>query len=163
MLSPLEGRGLPVPHEQARERFTADWGGPFYTSIGRFTDQASQIYIRGGGSSNYMLHTNGQLRIVTPTDPTMPFIGVMNLFDKNISSGGILGLELTGDRSRVDRAGRPIHFDAATSVELNSGIFTNSDFTGTVDIRYRADGTAAVKVRGRVYTIGTTNPLIRSS
>src|SRR4051794_27883299 len=47
---------LPTPHELAREKFVAKLSGSFLTGPGRFTDQASQTFITGGGTSTAFLH-----------------------------------------------------------------------------------------------------------
>src|SRR4051794_33219578 len=45
--TPLLGEGQPTPHEQARQAFKAYFNGPFSVGPGRFSDQASILYIRG--------------------------------------------------------------------------------------------------------------------
>src|SRR4051794_27941159 len=51
----------PTRHEQHREAFSARFRGGFTTGPGRFTDQASQTYLAGGGNSSMFLHGDVQL------------------------------------------------------------------------------------------------------
>src|SRR4051812_16778683 len=41
----------PTAHELAREKFVAKFSGSFLVGPGRFTDEASQTFIKGGGTS----------------------------------------------------------------------------------------------------------------
>src|SRR4051794_26633294 len=59
----------PTPHERAREAFVAKFAGSSVTGPGRFTDQASQTLIKGGGTSSAFLHGNLQMAAYAPTDP----------------------------------------------------------------------------------------------
>ena len=51
------------------EKFVAKFSGPFVTGPGRFIDQASQTFIKGGGTSSAFLHGNLQMAVYTPVDP----------------------------------------------------------------------------------------------
>src|SRR5262249_51197603 len=95
-----------TPHERARERFSAVFSGQYQLGAGRTTDQAFQIYLSGGGSSNAFLHGDVQLALFRPTDPTAQITGTATLLDKNVgSSGNYLLIDITADPSSVDRRG----------------------------------------------------------
>src|SRR5262245_2210253 len=52
---------MPTRHEMLRQRFVAKFKGPFVIGKPRFTDQISQTYIFGGGTSTAFLHGDVQL------------------------------------------------------------------------------------------------------
>src|SRR5262249_26298594 len=56
----------PTAHELAREKFVAKFSGSFLVGPGRFTDQASQTFIQGGGISSAFLHADLQMAAYTP-------------------------------------------------------------------------------------------------
>jgi len=98
----------PTPHERAREAFVAKFAGSFVTGPGRFTDQATQSFIKGGGTSNAFLHGDLQMVTFTPIDPGGDVTGTAALIVKNVSnSGNLLVLDLQGDTQTLDRRGRP--------------------------------------------------------
>lgn len=166
--TPTEGE-VPTPRELARERFVAAMGGPYAIGPGMFTDQALHISASGVGSSSAFLHGNYQMSIVVPKDPTQPITGVVSMFDRNINSGGLFSVDLTGTPGGFDRAGRPNLFTYVTDVNLSAGIFGESDIHGTLQVRYQPSGrpspggfeqgTAQVLFRAQVFTVGTNNPL----
>jgi hypothetical protein len=161
--SPLLTFGTPTPAEAAREKFSAGFGGPFYGGPGRFSDQAHIQYFRGLGSSSAFLHGDFNMAIVTPTDPNEPFYGDAVLEDKNVNSGGIIGLVLQGNRTDVDQFGRPTKMTFQADPNIYSGVFFIDTASGTVNIHYNnTNGSANVVFKGRVYTNGLTNPLVNS-
>jgi hypothetical protein len=161
--SPLLTFGTPTPAEAAREKFNAAFGGPFYGGPGRFSDQAHIQYFRGLGSSSAFLHGDFNMAIVTPTDPNTPFYGDAVLEDKNTNSGGIIGLVLQGNRTDVDKFGRPTKLTFEADPNIYSGVFFIDTASGTVSIRYNnSNGSASVTFKGRVYVNGLTNPLVNS-
>ena len=54
-----------------------------------------------------MLHSDIQLLIITPKDPTTPIGGVSTIFDRNLNSNTALGFDLTAPSQYVDKAGPP--------------------------------------------------------
>src|SRR5262245_51111842 len=68
LTSPIVARlsPTPTPHERVREAFVAKFLGSFLTGPGRFTDQRSQIFIRGGSTSSAFLHGDLQMAIYLP-------------------------------------------------------------------------------------------------
>ena len=160
--SPLLGSGTPTPHEQLREAFKARFSGLSYSSPGRFSDQGTTYYLRGVGGSNFFLHGDFNLAVVTPIDPDAPFVGVAVLNDKSTNSGGILGLILSGNRADVDGRGRPTRLAFTGDPNIYSGIFSVAAAEGTVDVKYGAKNQISVAFNGRVYTSGLTSPLVNT-
>ena len=160
--SPLLGQGTPTPHELLREAYHASFSGRYYTSPGRFSDQAATYFYRGiGGSSNF-LHGDFDMSIITPTNSTQPFFGEAVLQDKNTNSSGVQGFILRGDCAKVDALGRPTHLEFVADQNIYSGAYFVQAAEGTVDIKYGAGPNHPIKAtfNGRVYTTGVTNPLV---
>jgi hypothetical protein len=159
----------PTPHELARQKFVAKFSGSFITGPPRFTDQASQTFIKGGGTSNDFLHGDVQMAVYTPVDPNGETTGIAALIVKNVTnSGNLLVLDLQGDTTSLDRAGRPTRF-TWTVDGSSGGTFSDSTGEGTVEIHYwpgaklparaRSAGGAGVIFRGQIETNGVTNLL----
>jgi hypothetical protein len=156
--APLIGQGQPTARELARDTFHGYFNGPVTAGPGRFSDQAEILYVRGVGGSNFFRHGDMNLGIVVPTDRTASSTGFVYVQDKNINSGGALGLDLTAVSGAVDRRGRPTQFTFVADPNIYSGIFFVDSSTGTLDVVYRGS-TATVRINGLVYTSGLTNPL----
>jgi hypothetical protein len=159
----------PTPHELARQKFVAKFSGSFITGPPRFTDQASQTFIQGGGTSSAFLHADLQMGVYTPVDPNHETTGIAALIPKNVSnSGNILVFDLQGDTTSLDRMGRPTRF-TWTVDSSSGGTFSGSTGEGTVEIRYWRGGKlpprawsaggAGVIFRGRIETNGVTGIL----
>jgi hypothetical protein len=162
----LNPAGQPTRHELRRQAFRATFSGPYVIGPGRFTSQASQVFIRGAGTSTAFLHGDILLKIATPTDPDQPPTGALTMYDRNANNGSQLGLRLTGSRQGVDRHGRPNRFAFTVDDGASGGAFTQASGQGTLQVRYfasgRNSGTAQVLATGRIYTLGTTNNLRNS-
>jgi hypothetical protein len=154
----LPGAGQPTPAELARERFRAYFNGPFYAGPGRFTDQSKILYFRGVGGSTQFLHGDFQMALVFPSDPSATITGAAYMQDKNINSGGALGLDLTIDPTSLDRRGRPTRATFASDPNIYSGVDYFDSSTGTVRIGYHG-GAATVIFDGLLYTSQITNPI----
>ena len=168
-ISPLQASQTPMPHELARERFSARFKGPFVVGLPRFTDQVSQTYIYGGGISTAFLHGDLQLAFAIPTDRTQPIVGQAVMTVKNVSNtGNQLILDLQADPTSLDNAGRPTRF-MWTQNAASGGIFTNGSGSGTLQIQYTpggkrpprafASGTAGVLFQGTIFTTNLNNTL----
>lgn len=158
--------GQPTPHEQGRLRFNAALSGPYVVGPGRYTGVDRSFYLRGVGTSSAFLHGEFQMEIVRPVDPSSPLIGTATLFDRNINNGSLV-LNIQGDRSAVDRFGRPTRLNWQVS-DASGASFTDAAGSGTMQIRYFSggrgrqprvleQGNAAVVLRGMVYATGTNN------
>jgi hypothetical protein len=171
----------PSPAEQAREKFTALFVGPFqFGPINRFADQKAQTYIRATGTTSVFLHGDLQFLLIQPTDPTKPQFGVAVFTDKNINDSGLLAIDLFADASSTfDKAGRPTHISWSIAPFAGAGSFTAGAFSlasgqGTVDIKYGkppvgnhrnslGSQVATVLFRGSLFTPGTFNPLTNAN
>jgi len=161
--------GQPTARELARQAFTAKFSGMYVAGPGRYTNQKAQFFITGGGMSTAFLKGDVQVGLFTPVDPSQPTTGIAALIDKNASnSGNILVLDLQGDTSTLDSAGRPTHF-TWTVDGSSGGTFSGATGSGTLDIRYWTggkrianaprSGKAGVIFKGLVNTNGVTNIL----
>lgn len=159
----------PTARELARQAFSAKFSGMYVAGPGRYTDQKAQFFISGGGMSTSFLKGDVQIGLFTPVDPSRPTTGIAALIDKNASnSGNILVLDLRGDTSSLDAAGRPTHF-TWTVDGSSGGSFSGATGSGTLDIRYWTggkrmanaprSGKAGVMFKGLVDTNGVTNIL----
>ena len=149
--------------ELKRQQFTARFVGPYSVVPGQTTTQATQTLIQGGGTANTMLHSDIQIRLVTPKDSSLPIGGVSTIFDRNINSNTTLGLDLSAPQQDVDVAGRPDHFSTVTiDANISSGVYVEAYSQGTVNIRYIpsgkhtagviSQGTAIVTIHAQIYT-----------
>ena len=159
--SPLLGNGATL-RELGRQSFRAGFNGRYYTGPGRFMDQGTTDFYRGLGGSNFFLHGDFDMAVITPVDPSAPFLGEAVLNDKNANTNATLGLILTGDRSSVDSLGRPTHLTFTGDPNIYGGTFLVAGSEGTIDIKYGtgANHPISVKFSGLVYTTGLTSPLI---
>jgi hypothetical protein len=147
----LAPTGTPKPGQLKRMQFKARFVGPYSVVPGRTTTQASQTLIQGGGTSNTMLHSDVQIRIVKPIDSSVPFGGVGTVFDRNINTNTALGFDLSAPQSDVDRGGRPDYFPTVSvDVNISSGTYVEAYGQGTLDIHYIPSGkrTAGVLSQG---------------
>jgi hypothetical protein len=144
--------GNPKPGELRRLQFTARFEGPYSVVPGRTSTQATQTLIQGGGTSKTMLHSDVQIRIVQPNDPTLPFGGLGTIFDRNINSNTALGFDISAPQQDVDGSGRPNHFPTVTiDVNMSAGTYVEAYGQGTIDVRYIPSGkhTAGVLSQGK--------------
>jgi hypothetical protein len=161
--------GAPTRREKLREAFSARFKGDFTTGPGRFTDQASQTYMFGGGNSNMFLHADIQLGYFTYKDASKPASGLAALIVKDVgNTGNELDLDLVGDPSSLDRRGRYTRFNW-TVADSSGGAYTGATGQGTLRLIYMpggkftrrafGGGTAGVVIQGSVYTNGINNIL----
>lgn len=161
--------GQPTARELARQTLTAKFSGGYVAGPGRYTNQAAQFFISGGGLSSFFRKGDVQIGVFTPVDPTQPTTGTAALIDKNATnSGNILVLDLQGDTSSLDSAGRPTHFTWTVNGS-SGGSFSDATGSGTLDINYWTggkrlahaprSGKAGAIFRGLVDTNGVTNIL----
>ena len=160
----LAPTGTPKPGQLKREQFTARYVGPYSVVPGKTTTQATQTLIQGAGTANTMLHSDLQVRLVTPSDPSLPIGGVLSIFDRNINTNTVLGLDLAAPQSAVDGAGRPNRFTTVTlDPNISSGVYVEGYSEGVVVIHYIpggrhtipgaiSQGTAIVTIHAQIYT-----------
>lgn len=165
----LNPTGQPTAHEARRQQVRFAFDGKFLQSRGRFDDVASQVLIKGIGSSNFFLHGDLQLGAFVPTDASRGTSGLAMSVDRNQSADSSFGFTLSGTTADLDRAGRPTRFAWTVNGDASGGIFAGASGSGTVTIRYipsgrgrsgvSSQGRALVLITGNVYTTGVTNVL----
>ena len=106
------------------------------------------------------LHGDFNMAIVTPVDPSAPFLGEAVLNDKSTNSSGIHGLTLTGSRTEVDSQGRPTKLTFTADPNIYSGAFFGEAGQGSVAIKYGPKNAATVRFDGLIYTSGLASPLV---
>ena len=166
--------GTPTARELKRQRFTATFEGHYTVGAGQFSTQALQVHINAVGAANTMLHPDIQIRIAKPVDPALPNSGVLAIFDRNLNSNTVLGIDFSGPSQNLDQAGRPNYFNQL-SIDANesSGTYDEGYSQGIMQIRYIpsgkqtsgvfSQGTAIVKIRAQIYTAGVDFILANSS
>jgi hypothetical protein len=158
----LQPTGTATPAEVKRQLFTAVYRGPYIIGPGSFSSQASQVFIRGAGTSTTMLHTDIQMRLAVASDPTLETTGASVIFDRNLNSNTVLGFDLSTPRTNVDSQGRPNRITGVTlDVNASAGVYDEAYSQGVIDIHYypsskkipgaAQQGTAVVKVYAQIY------------
>lgn len=160
----LAPSGTPKPSELRREQFVARYVGPYSVVPGRTSTEARQTLIQGAGTANTMLHSDIQIRLVTPEDKSLPIGGVATIFDRNINTNTVLGFDLAVSQQDVDRGGRPNRIPTVTiDANISAGTYVESYGQGSIQIRYLpggrhsvpgalSQGTAIVTIHARIYT-----------
>jgi len=152
--------GTPTAHELTRQTYIGKFVGTYTTGPGRYSDQASQTYTLGSGTSTQAFHSQYQMRVTIPKDPSTPTTGVIYLISPSVATtGSTLILELTADPNSIVR-GLPTHY--TWTVSSNSGgIYTNAggygSGQGTLDIHFIPGG----KIHGIVTGAGKTTVVIK--
>ncbi len=158
----LQPTGTATPAEVKRQLFRAVYRGPYIIGPGSFSSQSMQVFIRGAGTSTTMLHTDIQMRLAVASDPTLETTGSAVIFDRNLNSNTVLGLDLATPRTNVDSQGRPNQITGVTlDVNASAGVYDEAFAQGVIDIRYyptgkkipgaAQQGTAVIKVYGQIY------------
>jgi hypothetical protein len=120
------------------------------------------VNIRGAGTNTTMLHSDIQIRLAVATDPTLETTGASAIFDRNINSNTVLGLDLATSPTNVDNRGRPNVITSVTlDVNSSAGVYDEAFAQGVMDIHYYPSGkktpgaldqgTAVVKIYGQIY------------
>ncbi|QEH34608.1 hypothetical protein OJF2_31490 [Aquisphaera giovannonii] len=159
----LQPTGTATPAEVKRQIFKAAFRGTYVITPGSYSSQQSQVFIRGAGTSTSMLHTDIQMRIAVAADPTLQTTGAAGIFDRNLNSNTVLGLNLAGPRTSVDSRGRPNQFTTVTlDVNASAGTYDEGFSQGVVDVTYYPSrkrgpgiieqGTAVVRIQAQIYS-----------
>ena len=105
-----------------------------------------------------------QIRLVTPTDPSLPIGGVSSIFDRNINSNTALGLRPLGTADRtLTAADGPTDFPTVTiDANISAGAYVEGYGQGAINIRYIpsgrhtpgviSQGTAIVTIHAQIYS-----------
>ncbi len=137
----LAPTGTLTRREIKREQFKARFVGTYMVGAGRTSDEANQIFISAAGTANTMLHSDFQGLFVTPRDPSKPVGGVVAIFDRNLNSNTVLGLDVAAPQQNVDRGGRPNNFPTVSiDVNASAGVYDEAYAVGTMHIQYIPSG-----------------------
>jgi len=158
----LQPTGTATSAEVKRQLFKAVYRGPYIIGPGSFSSQALQVFIRGAGTSTTMLHTDIQMRLAVASDPTLETTGAAAIFDRNLNSNTVLGLDLATPRTNVDSGGRPNQITGVTlDVNSSAGVYDEAYAQGVIDIHYYPtgkkipgayeQGTAVIKIYAQIY------------
>jgi len=169
------------PAERKRELFSAYFQGTYTIFPGRFDTEATNTLIQAAGHSSTFLHGDITLRIIKPAPfvigpngKPVPLVGadgkpvqlggVAAIFDRNLNSNSVLGLDGAGASTNVDAAGRPIYLDTV-SIDVNesSGLYDEAIAGGgVISIKYLPfkhhpagtleKGHAIIKIVAQIYT-----------
>jgi hypothetical protein len=161
----LAPTGTLTKRQQQRERFTATFWGTYTVGAGRTSDERIQTFIAAVGTSNTMLHSDIQLLLVTPTDTSLPIGGVSGIFDRNLNTNTVLGLDEAAPQTSpyINRLGLPgLLPKVSLDVNLSSGTYDEGYAVGTFNIRYfpsgkhtpgvLSQGKALVTIHAQIYT-----------
>jgi hypothetical protein len=151
----LAPTGTLTKRQQRRERFTATFWGTYTVGAGRTSDERIQTFIAAVGTSNTMLHSDIQLLLVTPKDTSLPIGGVSAIFDRNLNTNTVLGLDESAPQTSpyINRLGLPgLVPEVSLDVNLSSGTYDEGYAIGTMNIRYFPSGqrTPGVLSQGKV-------------
>jgi hypothetical protein len=165
----LAPTGTPTRRQQRRERFVAQYEGTYTVGVGATSDQKNQVFITAAGSANTMLHSDIQMLLVTPNDPTEPIGGVSSIFDRNLNSNSALGFDLSAPQTTgyVNKNGLPDFFSTVSlDANISAGAYIEGFSQGTMNIRYIpsgkhtkgviSQGTVVVTIHAQVYSAGTS-------
>lgn len=161
--------GTPTAATLARTRFHASFAGPYHVGPGRTSAESAEVYVRGGGRSNFFLHGTTQLRFIVPRDTSLAPVGTIVLLDRNVNNSGQLGLDLTAVPGSADALGRVRRFTWTVDDSYSAGVFTNAAGQGTLEVKYGPVpgrghiGRASLIIRGRVLTQGIGDPTTNAS
>jgi hypothetical protein len=149
----LAPTGTLTKRQERKDRFLARYVGTFTVGAGRTSTESSQTFITAAGTANTMLHSDIQMLLVTPKDPSSPIGGVSTIFDRNINSNTALGLDLAAPSQNVDRAGRPNNIPTlGLDLNISTGVYTEGYSQGVIKIQYLPDNkrTPGVISQGKV-------------
>ena len=133
----------------------AQFEGTYTVGAGITSDQRIQTFITAAGTANSMLHSDIQLLLVTPKNTSLPIGGVSAIFDRNLNSNTVLGLDESAPQSSpyINRLGLPTFLPTVSvDVNLSSGTYVESYSVGNMNIQYIPSGhhTRGVISQGRV-------------
>ena len=160
----LAPTGTASPAEVKRQLFSAVFRGPYVITPGSFSSQTSQVFIRGAGTASSMRHADIQMRLAVASDPTLVTTGSATIFDRNLNSNTVLGLDLATPRTNVDSRGRPNFISSVTlDVNASAGVYDEAFAQGIIEIHYypskkkipgatTENGEAIVKIHGQIYS-----------
>jgi hypothetical protein len=160
----LAPTGTLTPRQQRKERFVAQYVGTYTVGAGVTSDQRIQTFITGVGTASTMLHSDIQLLLVTPTNTSDPVGGVSAIFDRNLNTNTVLGMDESAPQlpQFTNRLGLPALIPTVSiDVNLSSGTYDEAYAVGTINIKYIpsgkhtrgviSQGTAIVTIHAQIY------------
>jgi hypothetical protein len=160
----LAPTGTLTRRQQRKERFVAQYVGTYTVGAGATSDQRIQTFITAAGTANTMLHSDIQLLLVTPTNTSDPIGGVSAIFDRNLNTNTVLGMDESAPQSpqSVNRLGLPSFIPTVSiDVNLSSGTYDEAYSVGTIKIQYIpsakhtrgviSQGKAIVTIHAQIY------------
>jgi hypothetical protein len=157
--------GTLTKRQQKKERFVAQYTGTYTVGAGATNDQRIQTFITGAGTANTMLHSDIQLLLVTPTNTSSPIGGVSAIFDRNLNTNTVLGMDESAPQTSqyINRLGLPTLIPTVSiDVNLSSGTYDEAFSVGHINIKYIpsgkhtrgviSQGTAIVTIHAQIYT-----------
>ena len=112
-----------------------------------------------------MLHSDIQLLLVTPINPNLPIGGVSAIFDRNLNTNTVLGMDVAAPQSAqfINRLGLPSFLPTVSlDVNLSSGTYDEGYAVGNMKIHYMpsgkhtpgviSQGKAIVTIHAQIYT-----------
>ena len=161
----LAPTGTLSKREFKNERFVARYVGTYTVGAGRTSDESIQTFITAAGSANTMRHSDIQLLLVTPKDPSLPIGGVSTIFDRNLNTNTVLGFDVAAAQSPlfINRLGLPSFLPTVSlDVNLSAGTYDEAYAVGTMSIRYTpnakhtpgviSQGKAVVTIHAQIYS-----------
>lgn len=160
----LAPTGTLTRRQQKKDRFVAQYVGTYTVGAGQTSDQRIQTFITGAGTANTMLHSDIQLLLVTPTNTSTPIGGVSAIFDRNLNTNTVLGMDESAPQTSqyINRLGLPTLLPTVSiDVNLSSGTYDEAYSVGTINIKYipsgkhtqgvLSQGTAIVTIHAQIY------------
>jgi hypothetical protein len=160
----LAPTGTLTKRQQKKERFVAQFVGTYTVGAGITSDQSIQTFITAAGTANTMLHSDIQLLLVTPKDTSQPIGGVSAIFDRNLNTNTVLGMDESAPQTPqfINRLGLPSLLPTVSiDVNLSSGTYDEAYAIGTMSIHYIpsakhtsgviSQGQAIVTIHAQIY------------
>jgi hypothetical protein len=161
----LAPTGTLTRRQQRKDRFVAQYVGTYTVGAGATNDQRIQTFITGAGTANTMLHSDIQLLLVTPKNTSSPIGGVSAIFDRNLNTNTVLGMDESAPQTSqyINRLGLPTLIPTVSiDVNLSSGTYDEAYSVGTINVKYIpsgkhtrgviSQGTAIVTIQAQIYT-----------
>ena len=161
----LAPTGTLTHRQQRKEQFVAQFVGTYTVGAGVTSDQRIQTFITAAGTANTMLHSDIQLLLVTPKDTSLPIGGVSAIFDRNLNTNTVLGMDESAPQSPqyMNRLGLPSLLPTVSlDVNLSSGTYDEAYAIGSMNIHYEpsgkltrgviSQGKAIVTIHAQIYT-----------
>jgi hypothetical protein len=160
----LAPTGTLTPRQQRKEVFLARFVGTYTVGAGATSDQRIQTFITAAGTANTMLHGDIQLLLVSPKNTSEPIGGVSAIFDRNLNSNTVLGMDESAPQTPqyINRIGLPTLLPTVSiDVNLSSGTYDEAYAVGTMNIQYIpsskhtrgviSQGKAIVTIHAQIY------------